>query len=271
METDGVYPIALLIDELKNDEVSLRLNSVRRLKSIAAALGEERTRTELIPFLTESHDDEDEVLLALAEELGQFVPFVGGPPHAHCLLVPLETLCNVEETVVRDKAVDSLNIIAAQLPATSVAEHYVPLLKRLAAAEWFTSRVSAAGLFAAASRAASTELQQELRGLFLQLCADDTPMVRRAAAQHFGGMAQAVGEPETLINLMLPAFERLASDDQDSVRLLTVEAVAPLAKLLAGSSGEAAMVAYVQRLSQVCCWEGGCCCAGFVHIHDLMF
>ena len=31
--------------------------------------------------------DEDEVLLALAEQLGQFTPLVGGPEHVHCLLV----------------------------------------------------------------------------------------------------------------------------------------------------------------------------------------
>lgn len=251
METDAVYPIALLIDELRNDEVTLRLNSVRRLKSIAAALGEERTRSELIPFLTESHDDEDEVLLTLAEELGQFVPYVGGPSHAQCLLAPLEALCNVEETVVRDKAVESLNAVAAQLPPDNVAEHYLPLLRRLASAEWFTSRVSAAGLFAQAHRAAAAELQPDLRAQFVQLCADETPMVRRAAAQHVGGMAEAVGDSSVLITNILPAFERLAGDEQDSVRLLTVEAVAPLARLLQGSSGSAAMGSYIQRLSQV--------------------
>ena len=48
-------------DELKNEDVALRLNSVRRLSTIAMALGEERTRKELIPFLTEANDDEDEV------------------------------------------------------------------------------------------------------------------------------------------------------------------------------------------------------------------
>ena len=36
-----------LSDELKNEDVSLRLNSVRRLSTIAAALGEERARDEL--------------------------------------------------------------------------------------------------------------------------------------------------------------------------------------------------------------------------------
>ena len=48
-------------DELKNEDVALRLNSVKRLSTIALALGEERTRKELIPFLADSNDDEDEV------------------------------------------------------------------------------------------------------------------------------------------------------------------------------------------------------------------
>lgn len=52
--------------------LQLRLNSIKKLSTIALALGEERTRTELIPFLTETIYDEDEVLLALAEQLGQF-------------------------------------------------------------------------------------------------------------------------------------------------------------------------------------------------------
>lgn len=52
--------------------LQLRLNSVKKLATIALALGEERTRTELVPFLTETIYDEDEVLLALAEQLGSF-------------------------------------------------------------------------------------------------------------------------------------------------------------------------------------------------------
>ena len=55
--------------------------------TIALALGVERTRIELIPFLTDTIYDEDEVLLALAEQLGSFTPLVGGPDHVHCLLV----------------------------------------------------------------------------------------------------------------------------------------------------------------------------------------
>lgn len=41
--TDSLYPVAILIDELKNEDMKLRLNSIRRLSTIAVALGVERT------------------------------------------------------------------------------------------------------------------------------------------------------------------------------------------------------------------------------------
>ncbi|XP_065920577.1 serine/threonine-protein phosphatase 2A 65 kDa regulatory subunit A alpha isoform-like [Dysidea avara] len=70
---DQLYPIAVLIDELRNEDVQLRLNSIRKLSTIALALGDERTRTELLPFLTDTLDDDDEVLWALAEQVKALV------------------------------------------------------------------------------------------------------------------------------------------------------------------------------------------------------
>jgi serine/threonine-protein phosphatase 2A regulatory subunit A len=56
-------------------------------------------------------DDEDEILLAIADELGGFVDYVGGPSFAHILLGPLETLAAMEETVVRDMVSISMVLI----------------------------------------------------------------------------------------------------------------------------------------------------------------
>ena len=101
---DQIAPIAILMDELRSEDVQLRLNAIHRISTIALALGPDRARDELIPFLQDSVDDEDEVLLALAEELGRnFEEYIGGPEHAHVLLGPLENLSAVEETLVRDK------------------------------------------------------------------------------------------------------------------------------------------------------------------------
>lgn len=50
---------------------------------------------ELLPFLTDGADDEDEVLAAIAISLGKMVPHVGGKSYAHKLLPPLEILLSV--------------------------------------------------------------------------------------------------------------------------------------------------------------------------------
>lgn len=219
-----MQPVAILIDELKHEDVQLRLNSVKRLSTIAKALGPERTKKELIPFLngktknnndiikfeffwfwflfgffkkhenkktffffffnsvflienffvsSKNHfishifhldlvDDEDEVLLALAEELGNFVDFVGGSEYAHVLLGPLQSLSAVEESSVRDKAVESLNKIADHIPAKLFKEKFLHLLKTLASADWFTSRSSATGLFKTAYPKVSDDVKKEL-------------------------------------------------------------------------------------------------------------
>ena len=44
-------------------------------------------------FSSDTIYDEDEVLLALAEQLGSFTSLVGGPEHVHCLLVSCVARC----------------------------------------------------------------------------------------------------------------------------------------------------------------------------------
>ncbi|GLE11737.1 hypothetical protein PINS_up024330, partial [Pythium insidiosum] len=166
---DDVHPIALLTEEIKSDEVETRIKAMRRLKTVAQALGAERTRSELVPFLREATEDEDEVL-------------------------PLEVLAAVEETVVRDRAVDSL----------------------LKEGDWFTSRVSACSLFAAVyPKITDSGRRKELRDLFQILTNDDTPMVRRAAASNVGKFAATL-EKEHITTLVIPLFKALTADDQDS-------------------------------------------------------
>ena len=99
-----IAPIAILMDELRSEDVQLRLNAIHSIPTIALALGPDRAREELIPFLQDSVDDEDEVLLALAEELGRnFEEYIGGNEYAQVILGPLENLSGVEETLVREK------------------------------------------------------------------------------------------------------------------------------------------------------------------------
>ncbi|CEG78577.1 hypothetical protein RMATCC62417_13160 [Rhizopus microsporus] len=249
-----LYPIAVLVDELKNEDVQLRLNAIRNLSTIAMALGPQRTRDELIPFLCEGIDDEDEVLLAVAEELGNFGEYVGGPEYAHFILAPLENLASVEEVLVRDKAVDSINNIAKLLNAFQVTHYFLPLLKRLSNAEWFTGRISACGLYAVGYSKCTPEQQSELRTSFASLIQDDTPMVRRAAAKALANFSKEL-TPEVIINNILPLFLRLTTDDQDTVRLLTVEDLVQIAKVISPEEFRQYLLSTLKALGQDKSWR----------------
>lgn len=44
-------PLAILLDELKNENIQTRINAIRRLQTIAKALGPEKTRSKLLAVL----------------------------------------------------------------------------------------------------------------------------------------------------------------------------------------------------------------------------
>lgn len=221
------------IDMFRGDDVSARVAAANRLASVASVLGEQRTREELLPFLTDGVDDEDEVLLALANSLGKLVQLVGGGNYAEILLPPIELLLTVEENSVRDAAAASALLVASALPDPMFQDKYSSMLTRLARKEWFTARISSAGLIANAYPRLLQSQQEEHLNLFSDLCQDDTPMVRRVAARNLGIMVEnvvkAVGRPSleedgVATTILIPLYENLSSNEQpDSVRLQATE------------------------------------------------
>ena len=133
-------------------------------------------------------DDDDEVLLVMAENLGEFSALVGGDNFTYFLLNPLESLSTMEDPSVRNKAVESLCTIGTTMQPGHHQEHFVPTLRRLATNDWFTSRIAAASLFSTAYPKVDAPSKAEYIGLFSALCRDDTPMVRRAAASALAGL-----------------------------------------------------------------------------------
>ncbi|ONH69030.1 Protein phosphatase PP2A regulatory subunit A [Cyberlindnera fabianii] len=228
-QNDDIYPLALLMDELKHDDVTNRVNAMQKLDTIALALGPERTREELIPFLQEvAQDDEDEVFAVLAEQLGRFVPLIGGSEHAEILIPVLELLAATEEPVVRDKAVDSLNEIASQLSLQQIGEKFYPLVEDLAGTEWFSSRVSATGLFQSIIVKVDDTMRKNLLTTYSKLVHDEGPMVKRAAATHLPKIIDLLRENPDCSNeqdwdIISSMFQTLTTDKQDSVKFLSVD------------------------------------------------
>mmetsp|Transcript_38622 Transcript_38622/g.46750 ORF Transcript_38622/g.46750 Transcript_38622/m.46750 type:complete len:619 (-) Transcript_38622:409-2265(-) len=242
--------------EFERAEIELRLSAYKRLKSIATALGPEDTCSKLIALLNSRmvHEEEDEVLLELAEQLGDFPPLLGDPANCKLLLPMLQQLCRIEETVVRDAAGASLCKIGQILPESLLLE-FVQLIKDLCASSEWISRATVCAVFATAYERVkdNSKIRTELRTWFFQLCKDETPMVKRAAARHLGKFANTI-EPEFLKTELLPVYVDLTLDAVDSVVLIALEASTALAKLLPKADTTEIILPIILKMSQNKSW-----------------
>ena len=140
---------------------------------------------ELIKFIELIEEEDDEVLFAIAEELGNIFSQISDKT---AFIDPLETLCKQDETVVREAASKSLVKICETLNDSEIQTIFAPLVLNLAKSEWFTGRVSSCHLFAVCYTQSGSH-QDRLRKQFIELCKEDTPMVRRACASKLGEFA----------------------------------------------------------------------------------
>lgn len=196
------------------------------------------------------------------------------------------------------QAVESACLVIQGLDNASVVEHVLPVIQKLTQDDWFTARVSACGLFAAAysrltdepskttlrtcvasqqaAAAARARAQRvPLRSLtpppssfrhfflsfcprryFQTLCADETPMVKRAASKAIGGFARAAsGERDVVLSELLPLFLALAADDQDSVRLLAIENCTAFAGILGEAENNKSILPLVKSCALDKSWR----------------
>lgn len=215
--------------QLESGSTEAAIDAMKRLSVVAIAMGEKAAATTLVPYLTAMVQQQpmpvDELLLLLGQQL---IPLSNFLKENRMEFLPLfERLAAVEETVVRDQAV-TVMVHVLTTPPKSDPLPWLALVKRLAAADWFTAKISAAGVVASTLRlvteAAMIPQQAELLAVFKELCQDETPMVRRAAAKHMGFVLKEAGwDHRDFAATCLPP---LCRDEQDSVRQLAVASLA---------------------------------------------
>jgi len=188
----------MLEKSLQNSDVVVQLRAVKHLKIVAQALDEVRLQTQLIPVLekycfpppskelsVELEEVKAEIAAALDDE---FAKYLGGSNICGVQLLPLlERLASEEETVIRQKAVASLNKCFSFMSPADVANHGFSVYIRLSSKDWFTDKVSAANLTAGIYSALETKekkhnvKQLEILETHKKLLKEEMPMVRSEA------------------------------------------------------------------------------------------
>jgi len=251
MSEEEVDPLEVLREDLEDDDITVQLDAVRNLPTIALAMGQELARTKLLQFLesycfpVDRQNDfrrkdnslgvKEEVLREVAQVLdGSMLLLLGGKDSALAMLQLLQKLAMVEETVIRDAAVSGIISCVKELDGIFVDQHVLPLIIALAEEDWWTSRVSAA---AAGPRLypylQTNKCRSDCAGIILKLCRDEMPMVRQEAYVSIPNMLQAMGDNniQGLIDFIVPVLKILAKELQENMRHQIVDVVKSLLKL----------------------------------------
>ncbi|EAR87276.1 serine/threonine-protein phosphatase 2A 65 kDa regulatory subunit A beta (macronuclear) [Tetrahymena thermophila SB210] len=222
---DNDEDCTIYIEELKSDDPNLKINAVSKITSIAEILGPRRVREELIPYIIEiieELDNEDEFLIKLAEQILLLNDFIDGKEHSHLLISPLELLSSMEENSVREKAVKCLIQIAQDQSPKFFTNNFLPMVRQLAQWDNYSSRISACSLLGACYSQFNQTEKKEILQFFQELCRDDTPMVRRTAAENLGYIADCQ-KGDFIYSVLVPLWQDLVQDQTDSVKVKAIE------------------------------------------------
>lgn len=254
---EDVDALELLKEDLSQPIIETALESVRRLKTIGLALGEDQVLDRLLPYLADyagiedveaisQHKEvsvvekvvSDEILSEIANQLGEFVPLIGGASRCSPLLSLLAQLCLSPETCVRNSAVESfckiIPILHSEDPAIASGLVF-PIVKNMLLAEGFSPRCSVCKLTATLySTLTKASDQAELLAIFLSLAAEDAPIIRRYAYESLGDVCLSVGVG-TLKSELMGLVRKLPEETQENIRLISSDALVKLAKCTRGS------------------------------------
>lgn len=204
-----------LLEDLKSSETKTKINALKNLRGISFALGRERTRKELLPFLSSCiEEEEDEVLIELAKILSNFIDCIGGKQYVIELINIFETLLCVDEANIRAEAINSLQIIIKQVSITDIEQNLVEMLNRLGQNDSENQKISSIQLISFLFPILNEKNKNNCRELITKFSLDESLTIKK----------ELMNSLPKIINSLYPAqirtlIDRFISDQNDNMRM----------------------------------------------------
>ena len=217
-----------------------------------ALFSPEKIISDLIPFVLKIlPNEEDEVLLAVSEEVPHFKTYLNDKQITNALPI-FQFLLGCEETVVRESAVEGMRKLIISLSDDQVQKDIVPLILAISNLEAFQWKISSICLIRTTYPKAGKE-KEKLRALYFKLCDDETPIIKRTAAKEFGPLCLVI-EKDHVSNDMITYYKKFMNET-DSVRVTILPSLVQLAKLFQNSDLQKTNLQFIVAASEDKSWR----------------
>ncbi|ETO33766.1 phosphoprotein phosphatase A [Reticulomyxa filosa] len=172
------------------------------------------------------------------------------------ILPLLEKLAMVEETVIRQAAVASINKLIAKMKVEHVKTYAYPILNRLVEASWFTSRCSASALTAGLYKV--LQLEEDRKNLLechRRLCSDEMPMVKNDAYKNLVPLIEEMKSIQVIMPFARPLLESLQNELMETMRQCLVDVTKKIAEKSAEEKSQDAIPGFVKLAVEDDSWR----------------
>lgn len=180
--------IRQMIESIRNDNEEKKVKSLSSLKLIAKALGEARTCTELIPYVSETVDLTESMWSIVAEQLGSMLDEVGGQENVGILLDLLNQISEIEDNEVQEKATQAFISLAENVSVDCLSKSFFPLLLEMCENSWQPLRCAAVGVLCNVLHRFEAGDKKKLMAALHILSSDPVTRVRNSFAKKFSNM-----------------------------------------------------------------------------------
>lgn len=207
---------------------------------------------ELIPFVLKIiPNEDDEVLLAISEEISHFKDYLN--EKLILATLPLfQSLFSCEETVVRESTIEAMRVLFSSFTEDQVQKEIIPMILSIAANDAFQCKVSACYLIRMSYPKAGKE-KEKLRLLYFKFCDDETPIIKKTAAKEFGQLCLVI-EKEIVSNEMITYYKKFLNDT-DSVIVTILPSLVQLVKLFKNTDLQRTNIQFVVSASENKSWR----------------
>jgi serine/threonine-protein phosphatase 2A regulatory subunit A len=256
-KSDNFKKASLIIDSLKSDNQPIRLFCSKRLTDLGNILGIERIEDELIPFITDlilNFENDGEVLAEYSNQILNLLTILKMNNRLSFIGIrSLEILSGNDDEIVRQTAIGNLSKLIGLLDEQIITNEIFPLMKRLIENDLKT-KMSCCYLFPIVyPKLENQDIKKELLQVYSEISKDESPSVRRAAADNIKFFCKV--QENEVIGLLFKLYNEFIQDPVDIVKIYTIQSTPYLLSILSINNQEKLILNFTKSMAEEKAWR----------------
>ena len=256
-KSDDFKKASLIIESLKSDNQPIRLFCAKRLTDLGNILGIIRIEDELIPFITDlilNFETDGEILAEYSNQILNLLIILKKNNRLSFIGIrSLEILSGNDDEIVRQTAINNLSKLIELLDEQIITNEIFPLMKRLIENDLKT-KMSCCYLFPIVyPKLENLDIKKELLQVYSEISKDESPSVRRAAADNIKLFCKV--QENEVINLLFKLYNDFIKDPVDIVKIYTIKSTPYLLKKLSINNQEKLILNFTKSMAEEKAWR----------------